>query len=280
MSLTVTINDGKVHLDGKRFVAKLVKTEDSGHWYTENGESAHVVIGKNGNERNTTVADARKMGLLPSVTSVLGIMDKPQLTAWKIEQAIMSSLTLPKEDGESLEDYAKRVVKDSKESTSKAAEHGTRMHEQMEHILLKRAHSKDADLQPYIKTFKEWAEDNVEETYWCEKALVGAGYAGRCDAYVRLKGIGDAIIDLKNRKVNPKYDPFYDSDCAQLWAYRIASENPKCACISVVLAANDPETLVIHRWDDNELYEAGVAFQAMLKVWAWSKKYNPPGMKL
>ena len=260
--------------------SRLVQTDQAGHWYTEKGESAHVVIGKNGNERNTTVADARKMGLLPSVTSVLGIMDKPQLTAWKIEQAIMSSLTLPKEDGESLEDYAKRVVKDSKESTSKAAEHGTRMHEQAENILMGRATCKDADLQPYIKTFKEWAKDNVEETYWCEKALVGAGYAGRCDAYVRLRGIGDAIIDLKNRKVNPKYDPFYDSDCAQLWAYRIASDNPKCACVSVVLAANDPETLVIHRWSDEELYEAGIAFNAMLKVWAWSKKYTPPGMKL
>ena len=101
--------------------AKLVPTESGGgHWYTEQGESAHVVIGKNGNERNTTVADARKMGLLPSVTSVLGIMDKPQLTAWKIEQAIMSSLTLPREEGEELEDYAKRIVKDSKQSTTKS----------------------------------------------------------------------------------------------------------------------------------------------------------------
>jgi hypothetical protein len=272
MSLTITSKEP--------IQSRLVKTDDAGHWYTEKGESAHVVIGKNGNERNTTVADARKMGLLPSVTSVIGIMDKPQLTSWRISVAIESALTLPKSDDESLDDYARRVVEDSKQQTKKAAEHGTRMHEQMEHILLKREHSKDADLQPYIKTFREWAEDNVEQTYWCEKALVGAGYAGRCDAYVRLKGIGDAIIDLKNRKVNPKYDPFYDSDCAQLWAYKYASENPKCACVSVVLAANDPETLVIHRWSEDELYEAGIAFQAMLKVWAWSKKYNPPGMKL
>ncbi|NBW20361.1 MAG: hypothetical protein EBR82_71580 [Caulobacteraceae bacterium] len=244
--------------------SRLVQTDQAGHWYTQEGESAHVVIGKNGNERNTTVTDARKMGLLPSVTSVLGIMDKPQLTAWKI--------TLPKEDGETLEEYAKRVVKDSKQSTTKAAEHGTKMHECMENILLGRAVSRDETLAPYIKTFKEWAEDNVEKTYWCERALVGAGYAGRCDAYVRLKRIGDAIIDLKNRKVNPKYDPFYDSDCAQLWAYRIASENPKAACVSVVLAANDPETLVIHQWSEEELHEAGIAFQAMLKVWAWSKR--------
>ena len=38
MSLTLTIEDGKLHLDGKKFVTKLVKTEDSGHWYTEKGE--------------------------------------------------------------------------------------------------------------------------------------------------------------------------------------------------------------------------------------------------
>ena len=260
--------------------SRLVQTDQAGHWYTQEGESAHVVIGKNGNERNTTVTDARKMGLLPSVTSVLSIMDKPQLTAWKVEQGIMSSLTLPKEDGETLEEYARRVVKDSKQATTKAAEHGTRMHECMENILLGRPVSRDEELAPYIKTFTQWAEKNVEKTYWCEKALVGAGYAGRCDAYVRLSGIGDAIIDLKNRKVNPKYDPFYDTDCAQLWAYRTASDNPKAACVSVVLASNDPEKLVTHHWPEEELIEAGIAFNAMLKVWAWSKKYNPPGMKL
>jgi hypothetical protein len=118
------------------------------------------------------------------------------------------------------------------------------------------------------------------KTYWCEKGLVGAGYAGRCDAYVKLKGIGDAIIDLKNRKVNPKYDPFYDTDCAQLWAYRAAAENPQCACVSVVLASNDATKLTTKVWEDDELYQAGIAFCAMQKVWAWVKAYTPPGMKL
>jgi hypothetical protein len=260
--------------------SRLVQTDQAGHWYTAEGESAHVVIGKNGKERNTTVTDARQMGLYPSVTSVLGIMDKPQLTSWKIEQAIMASLTLPKEEDETLETYARRVVKDSKESTTKAAEHGTKMHTEMENILLGRACSTDEVLKPYIETFKKWADENVEKTYWCEKALVGAGYAGRCDAYVKLKGIGDAIIDLKNRKVNPKYEPFYDTDCAQLWAYRAAAENPQCACVSVVLASNDPSSLKTKTWEDDELYQAGIAFCAMQKVWAWVKGYTPPGMKL
>ena len=259
---------------------RLVHSDQAGHWYKENGESAHTIMGKNGNFRNTTVADARKMLLYPSVTSILSILDKPQLTNWKIEQAIMACLTLPKEENETLEDYAKRVVKDSKESTGKAAEHGTKMHTEMENILLGRAVSGDETLAPYIETFKKWSDANIEKTYWCEKGLVGAGYAGRCDAYVKLRNVGDAIIDLKNRKVNPKYDPFYDTDCAQLWAYRSASENPKCACVSVVLASNDPTKLMTKVWDEDELYQAGIAFCAMQKVWSWVKQYTPPGMKL
>ena len=275
MALTITSK-----WDSSSASSRLVTVESSGHWYDAEGRSAHVIIGANGKERNTTVSDARKIGLLPSVTSIIGILDKPQLTSWKIEQAIMSSLTLPKEADETLEEYARRVVKDSKESTTKAAEHGTKMHTEMENILLGRACSTDEVLKPYIETFKKWADANIEKTYWCEKGLVGAGYAGRCDAYVRLKGIGDAIIDLKNRKVNPKYDPFYDTDCAQLWAYRAAAENPQCACISVVLASNDPSSLKTKTWEDEELYQAGIAFCAMQKVWAWVKGYTPPGMKL
>jgi len=258
---------------------RLVHSDKAGHWYTAEGESAHTVLGKNGNFRNTTVADARKMLLYPSVTSILSILDKPQLTNWKIEQAIMACLTLPKEENETLEDYAKRVVKDSKESTGKAALHGTLMHTEMENILLGRAVSGDETLAPYIETFKKWADANIEKTYWCEKGLVGAGYAGRCDAYVKLRNVGDAIIDLKNRKVKTGI-PVFDTDCAQLWAYRSASENPKAACMSVVLASNDPTKLMTKVWDEDELYQAGIAFCAMQKVWSWVKQYTPPGMKL
>jgi len=275
MALTITSK-----WDSSSASSRLVTVESSGHWYDAEGRSAHVIIGKNGKERNTTVADARKMGLLPSVTSVQGILHKEQLVSWRIEQAIMSALTLPREEGEDLGEYAKRVVKDSKEQTTKAALHGTAMHVELENILLGRPVSRDETLAPYIKTFSEWAEKNVEKTYWCEKGLVGAGYAGRCDAYVKLRGVGDAIIDLKNRKVNPKYDPFYDTDCSQLWAYRNASENPKCACVSVVLASNDATKLMTKVWDEDELYQAGIAFCAMQKVWAWVKGYTPPGMKL
>lgn len=107
----------------------------SGHWYSSLGEPAHVVIGANGKERNTTVADARKMKLYPSVTSVLGIMAKPNLVNWQIEMALTAALTMSQKEDEDLSAFAKRAYQESKEITAKAAKFGTEMHEHMEAIL-------------------------------------------------------------------------------------------------------------------------------------------------
>ena len=160
MALTITQKEPST--------AKLVPTESGGgHWYTQSGQSAHVIIGANGKERNTTVSDARKLGLLPSVSGIIGIKSKPELETWKAEQIIRACIKFPKLD-ESDEEYARRIMQEAKKITTEAATHGSLMHEQMEHILLGREHSKDEKLQPYIKTFKEWAQDNVEKTYWCE----------------------------------------------------------------------------------------------------------------
>jgi len=118
--------------------SRLVQTDQAGHWYTEEGESAHVILGANGKERNTTVSDARKLGLLPSVTSVIGIKNKPELETWKQEQVIRACIKFKKEEDESDEQYAKRIMLEAKKTTTDAATHGSLMHEAMEHILLGR----------------------------------------------------------------------------------------------------------------------------------------------
>ena len=55
---------------------------DSTHWYRRDGEPLHSVPSVKGDPRPTTLRDARKLGLLPSVTNVLGVIAKPELTAW------------------------------------------------------------------------------------------------------------------------------------------------------------------------------------------------------
>src|SRR6266704_951400 len=87
---------------------------DSTHWYGRDGVPMHTVpASSNGQPRPTNLRDARKLGLLPSVTNILGVIAKPELTAWLQEQAVMAALTLPRIAGETEDAFAKRVVADS-----------------------------------------------------------------------------------------------------------------------------------------------------------------------
>ena len=88
-------------------------SSDSTHWYTSAGQPMHTVIGANGKARSATLADARKQDLLPSVTNILGVVNKPALTEWKMQQAVLSSLTLPRLEGEGTDAFADRVVADA-----------------------------------------------------------------------------------------------------------------------------------------------------------------------
>src|SRR5210317_2569833 len=89
-------------------------TSESGHWYTQEGEPMYTIIGANGKERNTTLRDAKKENLVPSVTTILGMIAKPSLENWKINQALNSALTLEKNESETLEEFAYRCKQDSK----------------------------------------------------------------------------------------------------------------------------------------------------------------------
>ena len=70
------------------------KSAESGHWYTQEGEPMYTIVGANGKERNTTLRDAKKDNLVPSVTTVLSLVAKPGLENWKINQALNSALTV------------------------------------------------------------------------------------------------------------------------------------------------------------------------------------------
>lgn len=63
--------------------------KESAHWYRADGQSCHTMPTKAGAKnatRPTTIKDARLQGLFPSVTTILGILAKPQLDDWKQKQ--------------------------------------------------------------------------------------------------------------------------------------------------------------------------------------------------
>ena len=47
--------------------------KESGHWYTRSGEPMYTVKANNGQQRNTTLRDARKYDLVPSVTTIINV---------------------------------------------------------------------------------------------------------------------------------------------------------------------------------------------------------------
>ena len=103
------------------------KNSESSHWYTKTGQSAYQVEGKTG-LRATTLRDARKMDLVPSVTTILGVAAKPALTHWLQTQVLLSALTLPREPNEPESNWLERVMADSKVQGKQAADRGTAIH--------------------------------------------------------------------------------------------------------------------------------------------------------
>src|SRR5215475_13596650 len=131
------LSRGTCRGDGDRLVTSaatkenmiLIERQPASHWYLRDGRPFHEIAKKDGSgNRPVTLADARKVLALPSVTNVLGVLAKPGLDAWKIEQGILSALTLPRLAGEELGAFAHRVVEDMGEQVEKAADFGSAIH--------------------------------------------------------------------------------------------------------------------------------------------------------
>src|SRR6185503_9066761 len=74
--------------------AARVQSAEAAHFYTKTGEPMHFIERSDGQgTRPTTLRDAKKLGLLPSPTSILKVLRAPQLEAWKMEQAALAVLT-------------------------------------------------------------------------------------------------------------------------------------------------------------------------------------------
>ena len=82
--------------------------------------------------RPTDVRDAKRLGLLPSVTNILGGLAKPGIDAWKRNQLVSAALALPRLEGEPDADYAARLIEQAEAPSIKGSDFGTRLHQGIE----------------------------------------------------------------------------------------------------------------------------------------------------
>ena len=156
---------------------------ESGHWYTAAGEPAYTIIGKNGKERNTTLADARKLNLVPSVTTIIKCAAAPQLEHWKRTQVLLSSMTLPRIPGESSDDFIYRVEQDWRKQGQDAAATGTVIHGEIEKRF-KGGVLDNAWLPWVISAEKELTASCGSSQWHTERSFSHPlGYAGKTDLH-------------------------------------------------------------------------------------------------
>src|SRR5215472_7381204 len=172
---------------------------DSTHWYQRDGAPLHSVPSLKGEPRPTTLRDARKLGLLPSVTNVLGVIAKPELVEWKMTQAVLAALTLPRNEGEELGVFAKRVVEDAQSQVRGAAEFGSAFHAGAEHVAKTLEVDPTGPFAAWLNRHRDWFQANCVRMVWTERVLVNLelGFAGTADLLVEHQAHGLTLVDYK-----------------------------------------------------------------------------------
>jgi hypothetical protein len=246
----------------------LIKTNDkeSGHFYTQTGEPAYRIIGKNGVERNTNLRDARERGLVPSVTTISGLLAKPGLNTWLQHQVLLAALTLPRIEGESEENWLQRVMSDAKSTGYEAANRGTRLHGVLEDFYK----GKLVEFPNFVYKVNSALEHHFgsNQIWEAERSFASNGYGGKVDL------IGDNIVvDFKSKEGDLSKIPIYETMTMQLAAYRVGLNMPKARCANVFFTEDGEVKIVEH--DQEVLNTAWEMFSAIFYYWKLKNRYEP-----
>jgi len=233
----------------------ITAESNSAHWYTADGQPSYTRIAKNGNVRNTTLRDAKKEGLLPSVTTIINVLAKPGLDRWKQEQVLLASLTLPRLENEPEADWLKRVTEDSRATGKDAMKRGTDMHNVLEAYF---SQVYLPEYPHYTRRTEEALRNHFGDQFWhCEKSFAHElGYAGKCDLFSE-EGI---VCDFKTKE-SLENAAVYDEHILQLIAYAHGLKILTARCAIVFVSETETQ---IHEIDQEDLQRGWKMFQCLL----------------
>ena len=241
------------------------KVVESGHWYTKEGTPAYTTIGKTG-ERPTTLRDARKEGLLPSVTTIINLLSKAGLDTWKQQQVLLAALTLPRLPTESEQEWLSRVMQDSKATGREAADRGTKIHGIIQSFF-------EQVYMPEKPAYVDAVVNALEAQYgfqlWVSEKSFGhpIGYGGKVDLMAKKTvGTGGFVVDFKTKDTDlDKVDVYFEHEM-QLAAYRegLGIPNAKCAIVFVNGTTNQVKLVEVQ---EEQLQKGWECFEHLLRVY-------------
>lgn len=258
------------------------------HFYTktESGvETRHFVENKSkGGTRPSRVTDAKKARekgelWLPSVTTILNVLDKAALVNWKVDKHLEQAYDTQADD---LDAYKRKVKAKTQEAMDSAPKAGTAIHKVLEDYLysffgdrpqLTDVEHKIIDNCESLISEHTKPEDSdlIKEQYFvCENH----GYAGCADLVI--KGAENWIIDYKSKQDNSAYKKAkpYPEHIRQGAAYGEAifnGERFRAANIFICLETGDCKFM---EHDKEAIIDGWLDFQACLSIFK-RNNYNP-----
>lgn len=265
--------------------AARVHSSDSSHWYYTDGRPCYELPKADGKGmKSPTLADARKLNLVPGVSTILKVLAKPELTNWLIEQAVLAVVTSPRLAGEADDAFIKRVLQTERQQegeSTKARDRGTEIHDALEGLFNGRiARVEDlGDLAQWVQPAYDWLRSNAGAVMGTETILSGEGYAGRTDL-ITAQDTGEVLWDYKSAKKLP--DPKkggWPEHKLQLAAYAAARKRANNGIIraaNVYISTTEPGKFVVCEYDPSTLVDAYLdGFKSLLTYWQYANQYKP-----
>ncbi|MBX3744141.1 MAG: hypothetical protein KF833_02425 [Verrucomicrobiae bacterium] len=251
----------------------------AGHWYREDGTPVHRLPTSDGRgERPTTIRDAKRLGLYPSVTGILGILAKPGLEKWKLDQVALATLRTPKAQEESEDYWCNRVRTVAFEQVEQAADLGTMIHGALEAAMAGEPYAED--LRTYVEPVLAWKQQVGIEIVDRESRLVNRqhGFAGTADVLFRYGRNGIGILDYKTRKTKPGEDvQAYDNQAMQLAAYGATywgeEQIGRVLAANIFISTTEPGRVVVVKHPDPT--RDWQAFRMVAALWRYKNGYDP-----
>lgn len=266
-------------------------SEQSLHWYTRDGKAAHTQpnASKPGQSRNTTVRDARKLGLLPSVSGVCRMMSAPGLEDWKQRQLAEECYRCQPGIGETPTEYATSVISKCQERLSAASGFGSAIHASIEAAL-----AGSAAFETEMATLPSTGEQMPVKAFvspvlallnakgvterLSERVVVSRlGYGGTVDLSGKMHG-KRFVGDFKTKKTKPgeaiyrglNYEMQIAAYFRALWP-----EEPFQTCANIFISSTEPGRVEWMELAPEQLEKAWTGFLACLTLWKLDNKFDP-----
>lgn len=255
------------------------------HWYTQDGVAAHTqpTTSKSAKSstRPTTIRDAKKLKLMPSVTSILRTIHNPALERWKQGQVVKACVDRPIVADESFDDYCSYIFEQAGKDARDAADLGTKIHAGIEASL--KGGEVDLDVLDYVdavtNNLLELGVDIQESEFITVSPRYG--YAGTCDAaYVKGKTVG--IIDFKSKRTK-KDEPVVPSfgHAAQIAAYHVSywardgEIRDNSVGYNIYISTTEPGRVDVVSYDASTMRKEFRMFMNACAIWQYKHDYDP-----